>query len=254
MLQMLMAEQRLGQEIWKNNSLMQTAGGNPAVFCYNKGMLDKEIDILNAAEELVSARLSGEASGHDWWHIVRVRNTARSIAQVEGADVFICELAALLHDMADEKLSDNPDQELGNLQTWMAEQGVTDIAIDQVLDIISTMSFKGSGSSKPSTLEGLIVQDADRLDAIGAIGIARCMAYSGSKGRLIHDPNKQARENLTAEDYRKGDDTAIMHFYEKLLKLKDLMNTDYGRKMAEQRHAYLEDFLSEFYAEWDGQR
>lgn len=126
--------------------------------------------------------------------------------------------------------------------------------ISDIIQIITTMSFKGGGGQPMVSLEGKIVQDADRLDAIGAIGIARCMAYSGSKGRLIHDPTKQPRERLTPDEYRNGQDTAIMHFYEKLLKLKDLMNTDFGRKMAEQRHQYLENFLREFYAEWDGQR
>ncbi len=117
------------------------------------------------------------------------------------------------------------------------------------------MSYKG-GTNKVvlSSIEGKIVQDADRLDAIGAIGIARTMAYSGSKNRLIHDPAKVARENLTIEEYRSGEDTAIMHFYEKLLKLKEGMNTTIGKQLAEKRHAYMENYLTEFYAEWDGER
>lgn len=216
-------------------------------------MINKKM-ILEKAEQLVRSRLEGDSSGHDWWHIVRVRNTARTIAMEEKADVFLCEMAALLHDMADDKLTDQPEVELANLQLWLASQGLTEVMISNIIQIITTMSFKGGGGQPMVSLEGKIVQDADRLDAIGAIGIARCMAYSGSKGRLIHDPTKQPREQLTPDEYRNGQDTAIMHFYEKLLKLKDLMNTDFGRKMAEQRHQYLENFLTEFYAEWDGQR
>ncbi len=216
-------------------------------------MINKKM-ILEKAEQLVRSRLEGDSSGHDWWHIVRVRNTARTIAMEEKADVFLCEMAALLHDMADDKLTDQPEVELANLQLWLASQGLTEVMISDIIQIITTMSFKGGGGQLMVSLEGKIVQDADRLDAIGAIGIARCMAYSGSKGRLIHDPAKQPRERLTPDEYRNGQDTAIMHFYEKLLKLKDLMNTDFGRKMAEQRHQYLENFLTEFYAEWDGQR
>lgn len=216
-------------------------------------MINKKM-ILEKAEQLVRSRLEGDSSGHDWWHIVRVRNTARTIAMEEKADVFLCEMAALLHDMADDKLTDQPEVELANLQLWLASQGLTEVMISNIIQIITTMSFKGGGGQPMVSLEGKIVQDADRLDAIGAIGIARCMAYSGSKGRLIHNPTKQPREQLTPDEYRNGQDTAIMHFYEKLLKLKDLMNTDFGRKMAEQRHQYLENFLTEFYAEWDGQR
>ena len=205
------------------------------LLCYNQSMIDKN-NMLQNAEKFVYDKLHTDTSGHDWWHVVRVRNTARELAEKEGADQFICELAALLHDMADDKLNANPEQE----------------AIDHIIQIITTMSFKGSGQSVPPTLEGKIVQDADRLDAIGAIGIARCMVYSGSKGRPIHDPSKVARDNPSLEDYRNGQDTAIMHFYEKLLKLKELMNTAYARKMAEHRHKVLEEFLTEFYAEWDG--
>ena len=223
------------------------------IFYYNKGM-QKETIILENAKKLVQVKLAGEASGHDWWHIVRVRNMACKIALEEKADAFICQLTALLHDMADEKLNDKPDEELERIHFWLLEQNLSPTDADHVIRNIRTLSFKGKGKLVPDSLEGQIVQDADRLDAIGAIGIARCMAYSGSKGRPIHDPVMKPREQLTPEVYRNGQDTAIMHFYEKLLKLKDLMNTDFGRKMAEQRHQYLENFLEEFYAEWNGQR
>ena len=219
--------------------------------CYNHLMIAKNA-ILQKAEKLVYDKLHADTSGHDWWHAVRVRNTARELAEKEGADEFICLLAALLHDMVDDKLNDDPNQALIDLKTWLHKQELSSEDIDHIIQIITTMSFKGSGKSTPPTLEGKIVQDADRLDAIGAIGITRCMAYSGSKGRPIHDPDMTPRENLSAEDYRNGKDTAIMHFYEKLLKLKDLMNTAHARKMAEHRHLVLEEFLKEFYAEWDG--
>ena len=219
--------------------------------CYNHSMTD-ENSILQNAEKLVYDKLHMDTSGHDWWHMVRVRNIARELAEKEGANQFICELAALLHDMVDDKLNANPEKALIELKAWLMQQELLEGVIDHIIQIITTMSFKGSGQSVPPTLEGKIVQDADRLDAIGAIGIARCMVYSGSKGRPIHDPSKVVRDNPSLEDYRNGQDTAIMHFYEKLLKLKELMNTPSARKMAEHRHKVLEDFLTEFYAEWAG--
>ena len=213
-------------------------------------MRDKK-DILLAAEKLAYESCKGDSSGHDWWHIVRVRNLAGTIAQKEGADVFICELAALLHDVADEKLVADPKKREEELCQWLFEQGLAEKDCQHVMTIIKTMSFKGGTNPPMTTLEGQVVQDADRLDAIGAIGIARVFAYSGAKGRPIHDPNRTARETLTLRDYRSGQDTAIMHFYEKSLKLKDLMNTDYAKTLALHRHQFLEDYLDEFLAEWD---
>lgn len=214
----------------------------------------KEQDILAAAEKWVSKKLADEASGHDWWHIVRVRNTAVTIAQKENADLFICQLAALLHDMTDEKLNEDMVKAEKDLDDWLQQQPLEASQKQEIWDIIGSISFKAGHGKPAKTLEAKVVQDADRLDAIGAIGIARCMAYSGHKGRLIHDPEKKARQNLTVDDYRNGQDTAIMHFYEKLLQLKDLMNTEYGYFLAQQRHAFLESYLEEFYAEWDGLR
>ena len=213
-------------------------------------MIDKN-DILQKAEKLVYDKLHAEASGHDWWHAVRVRNTARELAEKEGADSFICQLTALVHDIADEKLNDDPKQALADLKAWLIDQQLSQTDVDHIIQIINTMSFKGDGSSVPVTLEGKIVQDADRLDAVGAIDIARCWLIQVARGVRFMTP-MTAREHLTAEEYRNGKDTAILHFYEKLLKLKDLMNTSHARKMAEHRHAVLEGFLKEFYAEWDG--
>ena len=161
----------------------------------NESLSFEEQTIIQAAERYVQQELANEASGHDWWHAVRVRNTARELAEKEGADSFICQLTALVHDMADEKLNDDPKQALADLKAWLIDQQLSQTDVDHIIQIINTMSFKGDGSSVPVTLEGKIVQDADRLDAVGAIGIARCMAYSGSKGRPIHDPNMTAREH-----------------------------------------------------------
>jgi uncharacterized protein len=208
--------------------------------------------ILDKTEIHVKERLEGETTGHDWWHIKRVAESARSIAAEEQADVFVCVLAALLHDLADEKVCGNEAEGLAAISQWMKESGVTDEDRDHVVEIVSTMSFKGGGRPPVRTLEGQVVQDADRLDAIGAMGIARVFVYSGAKGRPVHDPSVAPRENMTVEEYRSGRDTAVNHFYEKLLKLKDLMNTETGRSRAEGRHRFMEHYLEQFYGEWEG--
>lgn len=214
--------------------------------------------IIKNTEEYVYQLLKDDASGHDWWHIQRVRNLARKIAENEQEDVnlFVCEIAALLHDVADGKLNKTEADGEYNVRNWLSQYSLTNKELQQIMGIILHMSYKG-GTNKVvlSSIEGKIVQDADRLDAIGAIGIARTMTYSGSKNRLIHDPAKKARgDHLTLEEYRSGEDTAIMHFYEKLLKLKNGMNTTFGKALAEKRHSYMEDYLEEFFAEWDGER
>lgn len=213
--------------------------------------MDKQ-EILNKAEQFAKEVLEKDSSGHDWWHIYRVARSAKTIAVQEGADMFICEMAALLHDIADEKLTGNEELGLKIVNDWLIQHGVHASDTAHVMEIISTMSFKGGGRPPMPTLEGKIVQDADRLDAIGAVGIARVFAYSGAKNRLIHDPQLKPREQMTMEEYRKGNGTGINHFYEKLLKLKDLMNTDYAKKMAEDRHRFMEDYLNQFYQEWEG--
>lgn len=212
---------------------------------------------IKETEEFVYRLLKDDASGHDWWHIHRVRNSAKNIAEKEQQDInlFVCEMAALLHDVADGKLNKTEADGEKKVRNWLSRYSLTENEMEQIMEIILHMSYKG-GTNKVvlSSIEGKIVQDADRLDAIGAIGIARTMAYSGSKNRLIHDPAKKPRDILTIEDYRSGEDTAIMHFYEKLLKLKNEMNTTVGKELAEKRHAYMENYLNEFYAEWDGKR
>jgi uncharacterized protein len=208
--------------------------------------------IVKDAEQFVFQELKGESSGHDWWHVHRVTQNAKFIAVEEEADLFVCELAALLHDIADEKLNESEQAGLEKVRHWLASAQVDPKTSDHIMEIISSLSFKGGDRPPMKTLEGQIVQDADRLDAIGAIGIARVFAYAGAKGHLIHDPNLSPRANMTAQEYRKGTSTAINHFYEKLLKLKDLMNTESGKRIAAQRHQVMKDYLKQFFYEWDG--
>ena len=214
----------------------------------------KQQEQLKAMEQYAKRVLDSDTSGHDWSHIERVVNTTKTIAKAEGADLFICEAAALLHDVIDDKIVQNPADALKELKKFLTSIEVTPEQIEAIVSIITRMSFKNHKEQQELSFEGKVVQDADRLDAIGAIGVARVMCYSGSTGRPIHKPEMKPRENLTPEEYRNGESTAIMHFYEKLLKLKDLMNTDYGKKLAKGRHEFLELYLKQFYAEWDGKR
>ncbi|MDF2960070.1 MAG: metal dependent phosphohydrolase [Paenibacillus sp.] len=209
--------------------------------------------LLEEARAFVKQRLEADSSGHDWWHIERVTRTAQWIAKEEGADAFICELAALMHDIADEKLNSSEEEGLSVVHSWLTEHGVQKEAAAHVMQIISTLSYKGGHNPPVTTKEARVVQDADRLDAIGAVGIARTFAYAGWKGDLMYDPAQPARTDMSHEEYRKGRSTAVNHFYEKLLKLKDLMNTESGKRMAESRHAYMVQFLERFYKEWSGQ-
>ncbi|MBW4085740.1 HD domain-containing protein [Paenibacillus sp. S150] len=208
--------------------------------------------IVTEAENFAKEQLGRDKTGHDWFHTDRVRNMAALIAGMEQADVFVCTVAALLHDVADEKL--NPSKEAGLLKvhSWLAGHLSDEVQIGHIMQIIETMSFSGGGGEPMSTLEGQVVQDADRLDALGAIGITRVLIFSGAKGRPVYDPDITPRdESLQKEyrDYSKG--TAVNHFYEKLLKLKDLMNTPYGRKLADERHEFMLGFLEQFYKEWN---
>jgi uncharacterized protein len=210
--------------------------------------------LLAEARAHVRERLANDSSGHDWWHIDRVVRLARRLAEEEGADVFLCELAALTHDLADWKINPDEARALADLRGWLTEHGADEATVAAVLEIITSMSFKGGGGAPMHTLEGQIVQDADRLDAIGAVGIARAFAYGGAKGRLLHDPEEIPREQMTAAEYKSHQAATITHFYEKLLKLKDRMNTATARRLAAHRHAVLEQFLEEFQAEWEGER
>jgi uncharacterized protein len=208
--------------------------------------------ILANASRFAQEKLQSDSSGHDWWHVDRVARTASKIAQEENADAFICELSAFLHDIADEKLNESEQAGLTIVERWLEQQKVPPLITQHVMEIIASLSYKGGNRPPMRTIEGQVVQDADRLDAIGAMGISRVFAYSGAKGRPIHLPDLPPRIHMTPEEYRNGKDTAINHFHEKLLKLKDLMNTAYGRKMAEQRHQFMLTYLEQFALEWEG--
>lgn len=199
--------------------------------------------------------MSGEGTGHDWWHVQRVVNNARAIQKQEGGDKFIIELTALLHDIGDWKFHGG-DTTVGPrmAREWLTSLDVDTETTDHVAYIIEHMSFRGgTNQHKLKTLEGQIVQDADRLDALGAIGIARAFAYGGANGRPLHDPDQpQATPHQTFEQYQNFKASSINHFYEKLLHVRDRLNTKTAKAMAEHRHKYLEDYLEEFYAEWDG--
>ena len=211
----------------------------------------KKEEQIELTKDFVKKHLENDASGHDWWHIVRVAEIAKTIAVKEKADLFICEMSALLHDIADEKINATEAEGLKKVRDWLHAIHVDEPGVSAIISIISTISYKGGGQPAMQTLEGQIVQDADRLDAIGAIGIARTFAYAGSKGDLMYHPSISPRDHMTKEEYRNGQSTAVNHFYEKLLKLKELMNTDYAKKMAEERHAFMELYLQTFFKEWE---
>ena len=216
------------------------------------------IEIIDKTKEYVKNKLEGEGSGHDWWHILRVYNNALDIAEKEGnCDIFIIELAALLHDIADWKFNDgNLDKGSEIAGLFLADLNVDEKIIEHVSDIIKNISFKGANVKNTiTTKEGMIVQDADRLDAIGAIGIARTFAYGGSRGRKIYDPEIKPKIKMNKDEYQKNkNSTSINHFYEKLLLLKDMMNTTEGKKLAEHRQVVMQEFLNEFMQEWEGEK
>ena len=210
--------------------------------------------LIDRTEVFIRQRLKDDASGHDWWHIDRVRRNAVYLAKAEGADVWLCELAALLHDVADWKFHGG-DETAGPraARDWLTSQSADERLVDAVCEIIAGVSFQGAGvETAMPTLEGCCVQDADRLDALGAIGIARAFAFGGHFGRPMYDPERPPESHADFEAYKTKSGPTINHFYEKLLLLKDRMQTDTGRKLAEERHQYLEAFLEQFFAEWNG--
>jgi Predicted HD superfamily hydrolase len=212
-------------------------------------------EIIDRTATFIKEQLSGESSGHDWWHVYRVWKSAVHIGKQEHTDMFVVELAALLHDIADWKFH-NGDDEVGpqRATAWLQTLHVDDETIGHVCNIIRNISFKGAGvATAMQTIEGKVVQDADRLDAIGAIGIARTFAYGGSKGREMYNPDVQPHLHDSFEAYKQNQSHTINHFYEKLLLLKDRMNTSTARQLAGQRHQVMEDFLDHFYREWDGE-
>ncbi len=213
--------------------------------------MDKNL-MIEKTKDFVKEKLYGEGSGHDWFHIERVYNLSKFIAEKENADLFIVEMTSLLHDIDDWKFSNDTDTNTTTTENFLASISVPKNDINKIISIIKTMSFKGGVvDSTQNSIEGKVVQDSDRLDAIGAIGIARTFAYGGSKGRQIYDPSINPIEFTSLEQVKNAGNHTVNHFYEKLLKLKDLMNTNTAKEIAEKRHKFMENFLEEFYSEWN---
>ncbi|TYR76543.1 HD domain-containing protein [Rossellomorea vietnamensis] len=210
---------------------------------------------LKLLEELVKEIHAGDSSGHDWYHIDRVRNLALYIGRNEGScHLDRIEAAALLHDVADDKLNESEQEGQDKLHRVLNSIELHNEEKEKILDIISVISYRGGQEGTLDTLEAKAVRDADRLDAVGAIGIARTFAYGGKKGNPIYVPGLSVRENMTHDEYRNGQSSTIHHFYEKLLLLKDKMCTETGKEVAEERHQFMELFLKQFYKEWNGQQ
>lgn len=210
----------------------------------------RERELIEQCLSYIKQVFSGDASGHDYHHTLRVLRWAERLAKEEGAELLSVQLAALLHDVDDFKLSPETHENKDRARAFMKAQGLDEELINRVCHIIDEVSFGGE-SKVPSTLEGACVQDADRLDALGAVGIARCFAYGGSKGLPMHDPDIKPRLSMTKEEYRSAKSTSINHFYEKLFKLPALMNTESARLISEKRAKYMEDFIDRFMKEWN---
>lgn len=215
-----------------------------------------EEEIINATISFVKKELKGAEGGHDWWHIERVWRNAKLIAQNETVNIFIVELSALLHDIADAKFY-NGDENIGpaKAKQFLENLSIEKEIINHIENIIRNISFKGGNFTNTSSSPELaVVQDADRLDALGAIGIARAFNYGGFKNREIYNPTIAPDLQMYKDSYKKSTAPTINHFYEKLLLLKDLMNTSTGKKLAEERHHFMEIFLEQFYKEWEGNK
>ncbi len=214
------------------------------------------MSIIDKTIFFVKQQLENAEGGHDWFHIERVYKNSILIAQEEDCDLTVVKLGALLHDIADSKFHDG-DETIGpkTARTFLESENVFEETINHVINIIENISFKGgSFENKFSSKELEIVQDADRLDAIGAIGIARTFNYGGFKNRALYNPSIAPNLNMSKEEYKNSNSPTLNHFYEKLLLLKDKMNTATGKKIALERHKYMENFLSQFYAEWEGEK
>lgn len=216
--------------------------------------MNKE-QIINQTVEFVKQTLANAEGGHDWWHIYRVWKTAKHLAENEKVDLFVVELGALLHDIADSKFH-NGDESVGpkKAREFLSSVEADEDVIVHVEQIINNISFKGGKEAQKFKSPELdVIQDADRMDAIGAIGIARTFNYGGHKNREIYNPEIEPNLNMTKEEYKNSSAPTINHFYEKLLLLKDRMNTKAGKALAEQRHQFMEQYLNQFYREWEGQ-
>lgn len=213
-------------------------------------------DIVHKTILFVQEKLENAEGGHDWFHIERVYKNALLIAENEVCDVNVVKLGALLHDIADSKFHDG-DEAIGPkiAREFLESENADEVTIQHVINIIENLSFKGGNSEKTfSSVELDIVQDSDRLDAMGAIGIARTFNYGGFKNRPLYNPNIAPNLHMSKEEYKNSEAPTINHFYEKLLLLRDKMNTETGKKIAQERHQFMTTFLSQFYAEWDGEK
>ena len=213
----------------------------------------KESKIIEEVKAEIKKQFEGEGTGHDWWHMVRVVNNALTIGRAENGNLFLIELSAWLHDIGDHKFHKETDAQERLITQILDDVGLKKEIQKEILAIVASVSYKGAKvDTLPSTLEGQVVQDADRLDAIGAIGIARAFAYGGNKERLLYHPKQPPVMHNDFEAYKNDEGHTVNHFYEKLLLLKERMQTSTGKKMAEDRHVYMESFLSQFYREWEG--
>ena len=210
--------------------------------------------IINDAIEYVKKIFANDFSGHDFFHTLRVYQMATRIAEQENADLLTVQLAALLHDVDDHKLSPETYANKDRAVAFLREHDITEATIGLICEIIGEISFKGTDSVVPRTLEGKCAQDADRLDAIGAIGIARTFAFGGNHNRVIYDPNEKPLLNMDEAQCRNHVSTTLNHFYEKLFLLKDMLNTAAAKKIAKHRDEYMHAFVDEFLAEWSGIR
>jgi uncharacterized protein len=211
-------------------------------------------EIIQSTAAFVAGEFASEGSGHDWFHIDRVRRIALRIGKTEGGDLFIIEMAALLHDLDDYKITGLESPVPEKAKSWLYSQNVEADVASLILQVIEEVSYKGSDIETPvSSVESAVVQDADRLDAIGAIGIARTFAYGGYKNRLIYDPKIAPEMHDDFQAYESSTAPTINHFYEKLLLLKDRMNTNTAKLMAAQRHQFMENYFQHFFDEWEAQ-
>lgn len=210
-------------------------------------------NLIDNTAEFVKEKLIGAEAGHDWFHIERVWKLSKKIAETENCNLEVVELAALLHDIADPKFHDGDETVAPKVaREFLESQGAAEAVIAQVLVIIKNISFKNRGEAPENLpLELKIVQDADRIDAIGAIGIARTFNFGGFKNNLMYHPDIKPKLNMSKEEYKKSNGTTVNHFYEKLLLLNDLINTEKGKEIARERHDFMLAFLEQFYKEWN---
>jgi uncharacterized protein len=216
--------------------------------------MDKKT-IIQETKQYIESVFRAEGSGHDWFHIDRVTRMAMRLGAEEGCDLFVVEMAALLHDLEDWKLVEADLANERKVDNWLCSVGVEDVVAASIIQVIDQVSYKGAGVDTPVlTIEAAVVQDADRLDAIGAIGVARTFAYGGHKNRLIYDPEIDPVMHVDFQEYKKNTAPTINHFYEKLLLLKDRMNTASAKRIAVGRHQFMVDYLTQFFDEWNADR